>query len=192
MNTTTILIIIIIYIIFIVFSLFINDYNMKVAYWFIIGLGTLTTINIYLTVIYYIELRNDEGNIGPRGDKGDKGIKGAPGKCTFSKKCNIENCDDIIYTHAKTIFPDVSRKCLENKNNCKSNANKSKYEPVRKRLTQLIKKCKTTTMAEEDFLRKIKPQIELLKQTNDNNSYNQDIIPVDDEEQTHNFYDDDE
>ncbi len=166
MNTTTILIIIIIYIIFIVFSLFINDYNMKIAYWFIIGLGTLTVVNIYMTIIYYIELRNDEGNIGARGDKGDKGIKGAPGKCTFSKKCNIENCNDIIYNHAKTIFPDVSRKCLENKNACKSKANKTAYEPIRRQLRQLIQKCKTTTMAEEDFIQKIKPQIEFLRQRN--------------------------
>ena len=46
MNTVSILIIILIYVVLLVISQFIDDFNLRIAYWFIVGLGTLTAINI--------------------------------------------------------------------------------------------------------------------------------------------------
>ena len=55
----------------------------------IICLLGLSVLNIYLAVVYYIQLRNDPGIAGQQGPKGPKGAKGAPGKCSYAKQCGI-------------------------------------------------------------------------------------------------------
>jgi hypothetical protein len=163
MNTTSLLIIMLIFIVFIVISLFITESNLRLAYWFVVGLGTLTIINFYSTIVYYIKLRNDPGIPGPRGAKGEKGPKGHIGKCTFSRKCGIQNCDQKIFSIGQEFYPDIPRNCLENPSTCSSNELQEKAIPLNKQLKQLIKSCKTTSRAEEDFMRKIKPQIEFME-----------------------------
>ena len=163
MNTVSILIIILIYVVLLVISQFIDDFNLRIAYWFIVGLGTLTAINVYLSIAYYINLRNDPGVPGPRGGKGDRGPKGHTGKCTFADECGIPRCNEKIYGLAEEIYADtgLTRKCLEKPYTaCKSHVEREKAIPIHNQVEMLIKECGKTHRAEEDFMRKIRPQIE--------------------------------
>ena len=165
MNIVSILVIILIYVVLLVISQFIDDFNLKIAYWFIVGLGTLTAINIYLSIAYYIKLRNDPGIPGPRGPKGSMGPKGHSGKCTFSDECGITRCNEKIYAIAEDLYADagLTRNCLEDPmSKCETHQEKEKALPIHNQVEMLIEKCKKTHRSEEDFMRKIKPQIEFL------------------------------
>ena len=99
MELTTFLILVTIYVVAIAISMFIEDKTQKLYYFMIIGLGTLVYLNVYLSVVYYIKLRNEPGVPGPRGPKGDKGPTGSNGKCKISDKCGFskEDADKILY-----------------------------------------------------------------------------------------------
>jgi len=166
MNGVSLLVIILIYVVLLVISQFIEDFNLRIAYWFIVALGTLTSINMYLSIAYYVKLRNDPGKPGSRGPKGDDGPRGHSGKCTFSDECGISRCNEKIYSLAEELYADagLSRKCLQNPmKNCKSHMEREKALPINKQVEMLIEKCKNTHRSEEDFMRKIRPQIELLE-----------------------------
>lgn len=169
MSSVSLFIIIMIYIIFVIISMFINDTSLKVIYWFIIVLGTLTIINLYISISYYISLRNEVGKPGPRGRKGEKGPRGHTGKCTFSKKCGIDKCDNKIMNIIKDVYPDISAECIKNPDECDSGTGFELAQPVNKLYNKLLKKCKKTTIPEEEFLRKIRPQIEFLTTTTPQN-----------------------
>ena len=113
MDLTTFIIITIIIIIGIIISLFIEDRTYKIYYFLILGLGILTFLNFYITIIYYIKLRNDPGLPGPRGPKGEKGPTGSKGKCILTDKCGFTKQDvkNIIYDMAHQIFQ-IPSDCL--------------------------------------------------------------------------------
>lgn len=94
--------------------MFIEDKIYKIYYFMIVALGTLTFINIWLTVTYYIKLRNDPGIPGPRGKSGDKGPSGTKGKCTIGESCAFTKTDasKILYKVAADKF-DTSQSCLK-------------------------------------------------------------------------------
>jgi len=165
MNVGTLLAIIFIYVIFIVISLYITDFKLKMAYWFVVGLATLTIMNIYLSVTYYISLRNEVGTPGVRGVKGDPGPSGDVGVCTFSESCGIQNCDDKIYALAAELYPTMTRDCISDPSKCDNIIDQEKAIPLNKQITQLISACETTKYAEPDFMRRIRPQLELLNST---------------------------
>lgn len=165
MNTVTFLIIMVIFVIFIAISFFIEENSLKLAYWFIVGLAILTFINLYLSIAYYIKLRNEPGIPGPRGSKGERGPIGDIGKCTFSEKCGIENCDDKILGVAEELYPSLSRDCLMDITKCSSPQDKEKAKPVGEQIKTLIDKCKTTSMAEEDFMRRVLPILDNMEKT---------------------------
>lgn len=162
MNIGTLLIIIFIYVILTVISLYFDDFKLKLAYWFVVGLATLTVINIYLSITYYINLRNAVGVAGARGPKGDKGPAGDTGSCTLRETCGIQNCDDKIYSIASNLYPNITRECLSDPNTCPDPATKEKAIPLNKLMTQLIGECSTTKMPEDEFMRRIQPQIALM------------------------------
>ena len=70
MELTTFLTLVTIYVVAISISMFIEDKTQKLYYFMIIALGTLVYLNVYLSVVYYIKLRNEPGILGPRGPKG--------------------------------------------------------------------------------------------------------------------------
>jgi hypothetical protein len=162
MNIGTLLVVIFIYIILAIISLYFTDFRLKIAYWFVVALGTLTVINIYLSITYYISLRNEVGVPGPRGTKGDPGPVGDVGKCTLSETCGIQNCEDKLYAIAANIYPNMSRTCISDPNTCGDVATKEKAIPLNKLFNQLINECKTTKMPEDEFMRRIRPQMELM------------------------------
>lgn len=60
--TTTVLSVLLVLVIVISISFFIEEPSYKLAYFMLVGLGFLCFLNIYLTVFYYIKLRNDPRN----------------------------------------------------------------------------------------------------------------------------------
>lgn len=162
METVSILILIIIFIIFIVINFFINDAKLKLAYWFIVGLLFLTIMNIYMSIVYYIKLREDPGEPGPRGPKGQKGPLGDIGKCSFSETCGIEKCPEKIYAVANEYYPDINIECLKDNSKC-SLEEKDRAVPVSNVIKELIDECKKTKRGEDEFIRKITPLIANMK-----------------------------
>ena len=137
-------------------SFFIVETSYKLAYFLLVGLGFLCLLNIYLTVYYYIKLRNDEGVAGPMGEKGPKGPKGEPGKCTFSTTCGIENPREKIITVASEMY-DISAKCLDKPvvTNCDNEDVVAQAVKINKQISILEDMANKTTMAESDFMNKL-------------------------------------
>ena len=165
MDTSALLTIILIYLVFFIINLFIEDFNTRLAYWFIVALGTLALMNLYLSILYYIRLRNEPGKPGPRGEKGEGGSKGDIGKCTFSEKCGINDCEGKIYGLGEKFYPDIPLNCLKDTKKCKTHTEREKAVPINKELNRIIKKCNKTKMAEAEFMRLITPLIENMERT---------------------------
>jgi hypothetical protein len=137
-----------------------DDTQYSTSYWSVVALLLLSIINIYLSVTYYIKLREEPGLPGIKGSKGYRGLKGDVGKCTFSKTCNIENCYNKVYSVANDLFPDLSKgnngECLRNPNKCKTQIGRENSQMIKPQLNKIIEECKKTKESEEDFINKIK------------------------------------
>ena len=156
METSTILILLIILVIIISISFFIDEPSYKLAYFLIVGLGFLCILNIYLTIFYYIKLRNTEGTRGAMGPKGYKGPRGESGKCTFSAKCGIDNPRDKILTVATNLY-NIPKTCLNkpNINNCDNEDTLAQAITIEKQINLLENMAEKTMMAETDFIDKL-------------------------------------
>lgn len=94
----------------IILSKFIVDRGLQALYWLIVFLLTITVGNIYMTVNYYVKLRNEPGTRGERGDPGPKGQKGSNGVCTVDTSCgSIQNCRDFIEEIFMEELPEYRR-----------------------------------------------------------------------------------
>jgi hypothetical protein len=157
MELSTVLIIILIYLTCITVSLFIDEMKLRLAFYMLVALGTLCFLNIYLTITYYIKLRNDPGVPGKQGTKGPKGVKGDPGKCSYSTSCGIQDARGKILNTASTMF-DIEKVCLNEPSlkTCKDKETLDMANPVYDQINMLEKIAKSTTLSEEDFNRKIK------------------------------------
>lgn len=160
-STFQLLIIIFIFVILMVIGFMIQEPNLKLSYYLSVGLGIFTIINIYLTITYYMELRNKRGEKGPQGPKGDRGPKGDGGSCVFSTKCNSnQNCETNIYDKIEKnlteIDKDISIECIKNPTeNCESPENAEKGDAIKRLADDLIEECKTSRIPEDEFLKRI-------------------------------------
>ena len=137
----------------------IKDDNLTTSYWLIIFLGYLSVFNIYLSVNYYIKLRNEKGTPGAVGPQGDDGPKGYRGTCSLSEQCGIQNCRPKIMGLVVDTFPNIPKNCIEDITKCKSISNRQKAIPINKLVNNLVDECKTSDRSEEDFMRQIQPKI---------------------------------
>ena len=80
----------------IIVSQFIEDRNIKIAYWLMLFLLHISLSNIYMSTYFYIKLRETPGIKGERGDPGEMGSNGSNGVCVVSPSCGIANCRDLI------------------------------------------------------------------------------------------------
>ena len=114
METSTLVIVFIMIAVAIVISMFIEDKTYKIYYFLILALGGLTFLSFYLTIVYYIKLRNEPGIPGPRGPKGEQGPSGAKGKCVLTEKCGFtsKDLDEILYDMAAQTFQ-TTRECIK-------------------------------------------------------------------------------
>lgn len=160
MELTTFLILVTIYIVAIAISMFIEDKTQKIYYFMIIGLATLVYLNVYLSVVYYIKLRNEPGIPGPRGPKGSKGPTGSNGKCKISDKCGFtkEDADKILYDAAAETF-ETSKACLKEPSleNCNGGASEvERIKPVNQQIQMLEEMAQQGLFTKQEFEKKIR------------------------------------
>jgi hypothetical protein len=158
MELSTFLIILIIALILISIGFMIPEVKYKIAYFMIVCLLGLSILNVYLSIVYYIQLRNDAGISGQQGSKGPKGSKGAPGKCSYSKQCGISNPRGIVLDIASKMYTDIPLSCLDNPSMEACNNDQNTLEaamPINNQISMLEKIARSTTMAESDFKAKL-------------------------------------
>ena len=81
----------------IIINKFIVDPQLQYIYWLVVFLLFVSVSNIYMTMHYYVKLRNEPGIKGERGDPGEKGQGGSTGVCEINTGCGaIQNCRDLI------------------------------------------------------------------------------------------------
>lgn len=148
-------------------SYYIQDPTLKLCYWLVIMLLAFSVFNVLLAITYYIKLRNEPGTPGPRGPPGDKGSRGPRGICSLSEQCGIDDCLNKIVDTTAEIFPDITRDCLTDLNKCGEHE-RSSAKPVIIQIQQLAKKCDKTTLDENDFMRKIRPIMTEIFNTQEN------------------------
>ncbi len=157
MELSTFLILLIIALILISIGFMIPEVKYKIAYFMIICLLGLSILNIYLSIVYYIKLRNEPGIPGEMGKKGPGGVKGLPGKCSFTESCEFEDPRGKILNVANTMY-DIPNDCLDNPTleNCNDNQDMLEQSiPINKQINMLEKIAYSTTMSEKDFLKKL-------------------------------------
>jgi len=157
MNLSSLLVILIIFIIFISISFMIQDVKYRVSYYMILALLFLASLNIYLSVVYYIQLRNNPGVQGQIGPKGPKGVQGSSGKCSFSDQCEITDARTKIIGIANQMY-NIDAKCLDNPtlSNCSNNQDTlDQARPINAQINMLEKIAYSTTMSETDFISKL-------------------------------------
>ena len=139
-------------------SFMIQDIKYRISYYMILALLFLASLNIYLSVVYYIQLRNNPGVQGQMGPKGPKGVQGNTGKCSFSEKCGITDPRNKILNIANQMY-NIKRECLDNPtlqicNNDQDILDQAR--PINTQINMLEKIAYSTTMSEEDFMSKLK------------------------------------
>ena len=159
MELSTLLILLIFSIIFISIGFMIPETKYKIAYYMILILLFLSILNIYLSVVYYIQLRNDTGIPGAQGTKGVKGSKGSPGKCSYTESCGITNARDMILDVASSMYSDIPKGCIDKPSltNCSNNQDMLENAmPVNAQVNMLEQIAYSTKMTPEDFKSKLK------------------------------------
>lgn len=157
MELSTFLILLIIALILISIGFMIPEVKYKIAYFMIICLLGLSILNIYLSIVYYIKLRNDPGIPGEMGTKGPMGVKGMPGKCSFTESCKFEDPRGKIVKVANTMY-NISSNCLNNPKleNCDNNQDTLEQAiPINKQINMLEKIAYSTKMSEKEFIDKL-------------------------------------
>ena len=157
------LLLIVVFIISLLVSFTIEDKTLKICYWLVVFLLALTIFNIILSVQYYIDLRNQEGIRGPRGPQGRKGPQGSPGVCGLADKCGLDNCEGRIYDVVLAAYPEVNPECLKDIKMCES-YDQEKVKIIKNEVDKLVKKCESSKDPMNVFLKKIRPQIDGLKE----------------------------
>ena len=139
----------------------IKDDKLTTSYWLIIFLGYLSVFNIYLSVNYYIKLRNEKGTPGGVGPQGDDGPNGYRGTCSLSEQCGIQNCRPQILGIVFDKFSNIPlQECIKDITKCESLSDRQKAIPINKLVNNLVDECKNSDRSEEEFMKKIQPSID--------------------------------
>ena len=156
MDLSTFLILLMIVLILISIGFMIPEPKYKISYFMIVCLFGLAVLNIYLSIVYYITLRNDPGLPGGIGVKGPSGVKGTPGKCSFTETCEIKDARGKILNVANTMY-DISKDCIDKPTleTCKNQDTLEQAMPINAQINMLEKIAYSTTMSEKDFLSKL-------------------------------------
>lgn len=157
MELSTFLILLIFAVIFISIGFMIPETKYKIAYFMILVLLILSVLNVYLSIVYYIQLRNDTGIQGPQGAKGPKGAKGASGKCSFTEQCGIKNARALILDTATTMY-NIPQDCLDKPDldKCGTQDVLDDALPINTQINMLEKIAYSTSMSQKDFEKKLK------------------------------------
>lgn len=144
----------------IIVSQFIKGVKLKLMYWMIMILLFITFMNIYMTVTYYISMRNNPGVQGPRGNPGKIGLKGPPGVCTINTSCKqVYDCKNLIQTKIKEKSLEYRKVLKKVDNNVTLNDNdKQILSNVNEYIDLLDIKCKN--MNKEELLTELEKSLQ--------------------------------
>lgn len=91
----------------IIINKFIIDPQLQYIYWLVVFLLFVSVSNIYMTLHYYVKLRNEPGIKGERGNPGEKGQVGSNGVCEINTGCSaLQNCKDLIKNELQVLMPE--------------------------------------------------------------------------------------
>ena len=144
----------------IIVSQFIKGVKLKLMYWMIMILLFITFMNIYMTIIYYISMRNNPGVQGSRGNPGKIGLKGPPGVCTINTSCQqVYDCKNLIQTKIKEKSLEYRKVLKKVDNNVTLNDNdKQILSNVNEYIDLLDIKCKN--MNKEELLTELEKSLQ--------------------------------
>ena len=138
----------------IIINKFIVDPQLQYIYWLVVFLLFVSVSNIYMTMYYYVKLRNEPGIKGERGDPGEKGQVGSNGVCEINTGCGaIQNCRDLIEEELLELMPEyaaVLKKRDEDKKELNSRDN-SILRQVNGYVGLLEPKCKSGRYTVEEM-----------------------------------------
>ena len=138
----------------IIINKFIVDPQLQYIYWLVVFLLFVSVSNIYMTMHYYVKLRNEPGIKGERGDPGEKGQGGSTGVCEINTGCGaIQNCRDLIEEELLGLMPEyaaVLKKRDEDKKELNSRDN-SILRQVNGYVGLLEPKCKSGRYTVEEM-----------------------------------------
>ena len=104
--------------------------------------------NVYYSIQYYIELRNNKGIKGDRGSPGKSGQDGSGGACVMSETCGLLNCDKLVGDRINILYPDYKK--LKEKKERTDDENAS-IKHIDEAKEQLIKVCKNYDGGAKEF-----------------------------------------
>ena len=138
----------------IIINKFIVDPQLQYIYWLVVFLLFVSVSNIYMTMHYYVKLRNEPGIKGERGEPGEKGQVGSNGVCEINTGCGaIQNCRDLIEEELLELMPEyaaVLKKRDEDKKELNSRDN-SILRQVNGYVGLLEPKCKSGRYTVEEM-----------------------------------------
>ena len=144
---------IIIVFIAIIVSQFIVDPQLQPVYWMVVLLLFVSVANIYMSIYYYIKLRNEPGIKGERGDSGNQGESGSPGVCTIDTECDaLQNCRELIDTILRELLPSYKEIKEKEANSIElSDADKDKLSQVDGYIELIIPKCESGLYSRDEM-----------------------------------------
>jgi hypothetical protein len=137
----------------IIFSKFIVNQEVQPIYWMIMLLLVISISNIYMSIHFYIKLRNEPGVKGERGDPGIQGEQGSKGQCVINTQCDsIELCDEFIKTHLITHLPEYKRVLdKQDKSQVLNKKDRSILSQIQQYTEILKPKCKSGKYSKEEM-----------------------------------------
>ena len=129
----------------IIINKFIIDPQLQYIYWLVVFLLFVSVSNIYMTMHYYVKLRNEPGIKGERGDPGEKGQVGSNGVCEINTGCDaLQNCKDLIKNELQVLMPEYKMVLNKQENSQELNSkDNSILRQVNGYVSILEPKCKS-------------------------------------------------
>ncbi len=137
----------------IIISQFLIDPSLQPIFWMIFLLLFVCYANIYMSIYYYVKLRNNPGIQGERGEPGLKGTKGSQGVCIVDTSCDaLQNCSELVEnTLASKIEPYKQIRDKMKKGTRLSNKEKKILEGIQTYKSILLVKCESGAYTREEF-----------------------------------------
>lgn len=137
----------------IIISQFLIEPELQPIFWMIFLLLFVCYANIYMSIYYYVKLRNNPGIQGERGDPGLKGTKGSQGVCVIDTSCDaLQNCGELI---ENTLKEKISEYAAIREKMSKgfrlTNKEKQVLEGIQTYKSILLVKCESGAYTREEF-----------------------------------------
>jgi hypothetical protein len=141
-------------------SQFVKGVKLKLIYWMIMVLLFITLINIFLTIKYYIHIRDNPGIKGARGNSGKAGPKGSMGVCKISTSCReVYDCKNLIQEKLQDNSASYAKIIKKfNKNELLSQPEKTTLSKVNEFIDILAQRCES--MNKEQLLEELELSLE--------------------------------